>query len=120
MEYDTDRGKGEDLLPSGSNGLILGLILGLKAGDTIVEPLALMLPRFLLDLPPLPSFLLSLRSAAGVLATMGEATTEGLAKAESGLAVCGVSNGPSFGVLRAADIRGVVSVDDAGSIEVVI
>lgn len=96
--------------PSGSSGLMLGLILGRKAGDTRAEPLPLTLPLFLLPLVPFASDFLSLSRAPGVLAVKGEPATTGLAAEEEGRADTGVLAGPSFGVLRAVS-RGVASVD---------
>lgn len=86
---------------------MLGLIFGTRAGETsfVTDPLTL--PRFLLVLPPLTSFL-SLRIAEGVPTAIGEPASDGLPTVEPGLADDGVLNGPSFGVLR-ADSRGVLS-----------
>lgn len=106
------------LLPSGKRGLILGLILGLSAGDTMAEPLVLTLPRFLLLRAPLASFL-SFNKAAGVLAVMGENAVAGLADADAGRAEAGVLEGPSFGVLRAAR-RGVCSAEGVAATSVLI
>lgn len=90
---------------------MLGLILGRSAGETILELLALTLPRFLLPLPPIASApFLSFKSAPGLEAVMGEPMIEGLAVAEGGLADAGVWLAPSFGVFL-ADRRGVFSVE---------
>jgi len=89
---------------------MLGLIRGRSAGEAMFGVLALMLPRFLLVRPPLPSNALSFSRLPGVVADSGEATTEGLAKAEVGLVEDGVLSGPNFGVFL-ADIRGVCSVE---------
>ena len=90
---------------------MLGLILGLKAGETMLELLALALPRFLLPLPPFTSApFLSFRRTPGVEAVMGEPIRDGLAVAEGGIAEAGVWLGPSFGVFL-ADSRGVFWVD---------
>lgn len=90
---------------------MLGLILGRRAGDTRAEPLPLMLLLFLFALAPFTSDFLSFSSAPGVLAVMGEPTTDGLAMEEEGRADTGVLDGPSLGVLRAVS-RGVSSVDN--------
>ena len=77
----------------------------------MLELLALTLPRFLLPLPPFASAaFLSLRSAPGVEAVIGEPMIEGLAVAEGGLAEAGVWLAPSLGVFL-ADSRGVLSVE---------
>jgi hypothetical protein len=96
-----------DLLPSGRSGLILGLTLGSKAGDTNAEDVVHTLPRFLL-VPRAPvTFFLSFNRPAGVLAFMGESA--GLPDIDRGRPDDGVLRGPSLGVLREADRRGVCS-----------
>jgi len=89
---------------------MLGLILGLRAGDNIAELVVLMLPRFLFALAPFPSCFLSLSRAAGVLAVIGEKAVAGLADADVGRAEDGVLAAPSLGVFRAL-IRGVCSAE---------
>ena len=91
---------------------MLGLIRGSIAGETVTEPPAITLPRFLLPLAPLVSGFLSFSNPPGVDAVIGESITDGLA---SGLAEDGVLSGPSLGVLR-ADMRGVCSSEVSGSI----
>lgn len=94
---------------------MLGLIFGTNAGETIFEPLVLILPRFLLPLPPLPSFL-SRKMTEGVVALIGDAAI-GDCIADPGRAEAGVLKGPSFGVFR-ADIRGVSSKESSMAISV--
>lgn len=86
--------------PSGSKGLMLGLILGRKAGLTKAE---LTLPRFL---PPRAAGF-----SSGFLVPVAElgdamALIDGLRVAEGKTDPDGVLRGPSFGVFRAG-IRGV-------------
>ena len=96
-----------DLLPSGRSGLILGLTLGSIAGDASAEEVVQTLPRFLLvPRAPLASFL-SFKSPAGVLAVMG--AIAGLPDTEGGRLDDGVLRGPSLGVFREAERRGVCS-----------
>ena len=96
------------LPPSGSRGLILGLIRGRRAGETRCAAPVLPLPRFLVLRATLLSAFLSRSRAPGVEAIMGDANIEGLAIAELGRADEGVLSGPSLGVFRAAR-RGVSS-----------
>jgi hypothetical protein len=96
-----------DLLPSGKRGLILGLTLGSKAGDANAEDVVHTLPRFLL-VPRAPvALFLSFNRPAGVLAFMGESA--GLPDIDRGRPDDGVLRGPSLGVLREAERRGVCS-----------
>ena len=89
------------LPPSGSSGLILGLIFGLNAGLTIFEP-PLMLARFFRVLLPLSCN----QTDAGVAALAGEAIAEiaGLVVRDEVLFVDGgaVLMGLNFGVFFAA------------------
>jgi hypothetical protein len=96
-----------DLLPSGKRGLILGLTLGSRAGEASADEVVQTLPRFLLVPRPLLTSFLSFRSPAGVLAVMGEIA--GLPDIDRGRFDDGVLRGPSLGVLREADRRGVCS-----------
>ena len=96
-----------NLLPSGRRGLMLGLTLGSIAGDACAEEVVQMLPRFLLvPRPPLASFL-SFKRPAGVLAVMGPIA--GLPDIDKGRLDDGVLRGPSLGVFREAERRGVCS-----------
>lgn len=85
---------------------MLGLIFGTRAGETSLELFALVLPRFLVPLPPF----LSVNIADGVLAAIGDPAIIGLPAAEPGLAEAGVLNGPSFGVFRAETCVALSSV----------
>ena len=97
---------------------MLGLIFGTRAGETSFEPFALILPRFLLALPALPS-LLSARMADGVLAVIGDSGMTGLSTADPRLIEAGVLRGPSLGVFR-AESRGAFSSVVGGAICVLI
>ena len=86
---------------------MLGLTLGSIAGDACAEEVVQMLPRFLLvPRPPLASFL-SFKRPAGVLAVMGPIA--GLPDIDKGRLDDGVLRGPSLGVFREAERRGVCS-----------
>lgn len=96
---------------------MLGLIFGTRAGETKREPVALMLPRFLLrltlPLPLLASFL-SLSASDGVHAVMGDPVKFGEVTAEPSRPEAGVLDGPNLGVLR-AEFCGVRSSVASGS-----
>lgn len=89
-----------NLPPSGNNGFMLGLILGLKAGLISTFEPALMLPPLLLPLRALMSL-----PNCGVVALCGEVMAEinGLDVALPGRFMVeeAVLRGPSFGVFRA-------------------
>ena len=89
--------------------MILGLTLGSIAGDASAEEVVQTLPRFLLaPRPPLVSFL-SFKRPAGVLADMGPIA--GLPEIDGGRLEDGVLKGPSLGVFREAERRGVCSCE---------
>lgn len=96
-----------NLLPSGRRGLILGLTLGSIAGDASAEEVVQTLPRFLLAPRPLLESFLSFKRPAGVLAVMGPIA--GLPEIDGGRLDDGVLKGPSLGVFREAERRGVCS-----------
>ena len=96
-----------DLLPSGRSGLILGLTRGSMAGDASAEEVVQTLPRFLLAPRPLLTSFLSFKRPAGVLAVMG--AIAGLPDIDKGRVDDGVLRGPSLGVFRDAERRGVCS-----------
>ena len=89
--------------------MILGLTLGSIAGDASADEVVQMLPRFLLEPRPLLTSFLSFRRPAGVLAVMGESA--GLPAIDRGRLDDGVLSGPSLGVLREAERRGVCSCE---------
>lgn len=94
----------EHLHPSGRRGLMLGLMRGRSAGDTIALPLPLPLARLVVDRDERPFAFLSFSRPEGVLAEAGDGIILGLS---SGRADKGVLRGPSFGVFLAVlTVRG--------------
>jgi len=85
---------------------MLGLILGRRAGETRADPGPLILPLFLAFRIPLASGLRSFNKEPGVVAVIGEPTTEGLGMVP--LRDEGVLDGPSLGVFLEV-ARGVSS-----------